>query len=405
MGQYSFEGIWYFKLPDYEYVSPQGSNYALSPRDEGKAQDPANCYNVYSTPTPDAFIFQSQLNGMYVGMPAGSSVVCAAIPDQAHAQPLIPIPYEGNIVLSLPDKVHFMGLNHDGTRYFWLSGQQNYMYASLMCGVWHFDDFIAGKGSGGFNFNYVNLPGQVFQPYPEDLQGLSFSNAILDGATFDGCNLTGTNFTGCSLKKASFSGAMCAGTDFNQANLTGANLEVATLDGATFYKAILTGAKLSPSSSSFTTLNQADLTAAHLTGAHFDDTVLNQAILDEAEFNEVKLTNVQMLGASLKKTKLSNVTIEGGQFNDCDLRTVRSKDVKIVSTKSQPIIFRGAKLNASLLNHNWQWMLLQDATIAPQGQPLSTASNPLQATGAKLSGLNKNSLTGLTLDMPCWTMR
>ena len=68
MGQYTFAGIWYFDVPESDHLAPHGTNFALWEHGHGNGQDPANSYNAYSTPKPGEYIFQSQLNGMYVGM-------------------------------------------------------------------------------------------------------------------------------------------------------------------------------------------------------------------------------------------------------------------------------------------------------------------------------------------------
>src|SRR5271165_988159 len=204
MGQYTFAGIWYFCVPESNYLAPHRANFGLDEYGGGNGQDPVNSYNVYSTPTPGEYIFQSQLNGMYVGMPAGSGVVCASFSDPAQAQPLIPTPYQNVTILYLPDKVHFLGARDDGAGWAWqtdIGGNYLYNDGGLQPTSWSFSEILAGKGTGGFTLNYVNLTDHVFPP-GTDLTGINFSGAVLDGATLDQCNLTNANFTNCSLKRA-----------------------------------------------------------------------------------------------------------------------------------------------------------------------------------------------------------
>ena len=360
MSQYSFVGIWYFYVPESNYLQPQGSNFALSEFGMGNPQAPANSYNVYSTPTPGAYIFQSQLNGMYVGMPAGQHLVCASIPDPAKAQPLIPTNDQGYTILYLPDKVHFLGENGEETGYDWEKNQGgNWVIntGGLKPTSWNFSQLLAGKGTGGFTLNYVNLTGYVFPP-GMDLTGINFSGAILDGATFDQCNLTKANFTNCSLQKASLRNAIFVGTIFNKANLTGAKLK----------------------------------------GVAWTNVQATSATLDEADLTEATLTNVELPGAALNKTILDEATLEKVDFSNCDLTSVVFDTITTISTQSQPLIFNNAKLNFPLIKLNWQWMDLRNATVNNLPQPLSTAASPLQATGAKLSGLNQNSFKGVILE-------
>ena len=364
MGQFKFVGVWYFSVPESNFLSPHGSNYALFEFGQGNGQDPANSYNVYSTSTPGAYVFQSQLNGMYLGVPAGTGLVCASIADPAQSQPLIPTIYtEPNInvtLLYLPDKVHMLAERDDETGWDWLTdqgGEWKVNAAGLQPTAWNFSDLLAGKGTGGFTLNYADLTGYVF-PAGSNFTEINFSGAILDGTTFDQCNLTRANFTNCSLKNASFRNAIIVETIFNKAHLNGAKFrgeELTNLKGI-------------------------------------------GAILDEADFTEATLTTPEIAGASLNKTILSNATLDGGDFSNCDLRTVISDGITTVSTQAQPIVFNGAKLNFPLIKYNWQWMDLRNATMDQLPQPLSSASSPLQATGAKLSGLNQNSLKGVTLE-------
>jgi hypothetical protein len=60
MGQFDFVGVWSLQTPSGYYLSPykNESNYILWGDGEGKMQDPANCSNVYSTPTPGTYVFQ-----------------------------------------------------------------------------------------------------------------------------------------------------------------------------------------------------------------------------------------------------------------------------------------------------------------------------------------------------------
>lgn len=360
MGQFTFVGVWAFWVPESNWLQPHGSNYALYEFGQGNPQDLANAYNVYSTPAPSAYVFQSQLNGMYLAMPAGSGLVCASVLDPAQSQPLIPTPLQNVTVLYLPDKVHFLGARDDGEGWAWqtdIGGNYVYNDAGLQPTSWSFSELLAGKGTGGFTLNYANLTGYVFPP-GSNFTEINFSGAILDGAALDQCNLTRANFTNCSLKEASFKSAIIVETVFNKAHL----------DGAKFSRTELTNLK----------------------GIG--------AILDGADFTEATLTTPEIAAASLNRTILSNATLDGGDFSNCDLRTVISDGVTTVSAQSQPLVFNGAKLNFPLIKYNWRWMDVRNATIEQLPQVLSSVSNPLNATGAKLSGLNQNNLRMVTLE-------
>ena len=343
MGQFKFVGIWYFLVPESNFLAPHGSLYSLYEFGQGNPQDPANCYNVYSTPAPGAYIFQSQLNGMYLGVPLGTGLVCASVADPAQSQPLIPTPYSrpnfSVTFMYLPDEVHMLAERDDETGWNWLTdqgGNWRENAAGLQPSSWNFSDLLEGKGTGGFTLNYVDLSDEVF-PAGSDFTEINFSGAILNGAKFDQCNLTRTNFTGCTLQNASLENAIFVETIFNQGHLTGAKL-----GGVTW-------------------------------------------------------TNVKAVGVVLDRADFTGATFEGGDFSSCDFQTTHYAGIKLVSTQPQPISFNESRLNYDMIGNDWRWMDLRKATIDQLPQALSSASNPLNATGAKLSGLNNN-FTGLTLE-------
>src|SRR5271165_3080230 len=336
MSQYNLAGIWYLdpiwsvrRGLENHHLAPLGTNFALVEVAMGNGKNPASSYNVYSTSNPGEYIFQSQLNGMYVGMNAESGLVCASFSDPAQAQPLIPTLYhwEGDFtILYLPDTFHYLGWRDDGEGWVWQTDNMGpnslFGHGALIPTSWNFSEFLAGKGTGGFTLNYARLPYHEFPP-GTDLRRIDFSGALLDGATLDRCDLTVAFFTNCSLKKASLRNAIFAYTVFDKANLTG----------------------------------------AHLNPAVWTNVKAVGAILDEADFTGATLTSSEMPGDSLKETFFVNSTINGGDFSNCDLTSVRSDGTTVVSTQSQPVLFNGAKLNFALIGHNWEWMDLRNATV------------------------------------------
>lgn len=366
MGQFTFVGIWYFYVPESNWLVPHGNDYALFEYGQGNPQDPANCYNVYSTPTPGAYVFQSQSNGMYLGVPPLIGLVCASLADPADSQPLIPTPYSRpNFAVTfmyLPDRVRMLASNDSETGWNWLAdegGNWRENAAGLQPTGWNFSDLLAGKGTGGFTLHYANLSDYVFPP-GSDFTEINFSGAVLDGAKLDQCNLTRANFTGCSLKNASLENAIFVKTVFNNARLIDAKLR----------------------------------------GVTWTNVQANGAMLDGADFTGATLTNTAMAGALMHKGILifSGVTLVGGDFSNCDFQTTYYAGIKLVSTQSLPISFNHSRLNYYMIKNNWQWMDLLNATIDQLPHVLSSASAPLNATGAKLSGLNQNNFTGLTLE-------
>jgi uncharacterized protein YjbI with pentapeptide repeats len=200
------------------------------------------------------------------------------------------------------------------------------------------DSIISGGSAPNADLSYVDLT-------DEDLSG----GLHLEGAHFEHAILTGVNLSGAFLNNAQFCQATFGGrVAFKGAVLAGADFSGCDLSGI-------------------------DFTGINLTGADFS-------------------------GATLHQTMFTGATLSGANFTRCDLSTiVFDATTMIVSTRAAPVILNGATLPFALIGHAWQWMDLRGATISNLPTRLSSAAQQLQATGAKLSGLNGNALTGLVL--------
>src|SRR5678816_4374311 len=87
MSQFSFIGVWNMKTSN-GYLSTYGNDHVLWGAGQGNMQDPVNAFNVYATPN-GTYIFQSQLNGMYLGLCANSELACCNIPAPSQAQQFV----------------------------------------------------------------------------------------------------------------------------------------------------------------------------------------------------------------------------------------------------------------------------------------------------------------------------
>ena len=451
MSQFSFIGVWNMKTSS-GYLATYGNDHVLWGAGQGTMHDPVNAFNVYATPT-GAHIFQSQLNGMYLGLCANSELACCNLSDPSQAQPFVVAGHDnGWTELYLPEGPHepgtrrvpqWLGKRKHESNWSWKNVDIYEHLVSITAG-WNLSQ-LPQRVSNNFTLRYANLAGFVF-PRGSDFTDIDFSNANLDGATLELCNLTRANFTACNLNNASLTNANVVNTIFDKAKMNGlkftagtwiavrardailneANLSAATLiradmHGATLNKTNLTKATLEVGLWSDTTLDEADLSEAtltkiglkklnhaKLTKAKLTDVTLSDAILSKANFTEARLTNVKMsdanlddadftgatltnvdlTAASLKKTILANTKIAVGNFSKCDLTTPVFTNTTFVHTEAQRLVFKNAKLNFSLIDYDWQWIDLQNATIEQLPDPLSSAARPLQATGANLSGLN-----------------
>src|ERR1051325_5074595 len=87
MSQFSFIGVCNIKTGS-GYLSTYGNDHVLWGAGQGDLHDPANAFNVYATPA-GTYIFQSQLNGMYLALCANSELACCNLPDPSQAQQFV----------------------------------------------------------------------------------------------------------------------------------------------------------------------------------------------------------------------------------------------------------------------------------------------------------------------------
>lgn len=143
-----------------------------------------------------------------------------------------------------------------------------------------------------------------------------------------------------------------------------------------------------------------DLTGQDLSGGYvFQDSNFQRSVLDRANFNGANLSGADFRGACLAGTNLTGATLSGSNFTGCDLTSIVYDGTTVTTaTQSAPGIFNSAHLPFTLINRAWQWLDLRNATVGGIPGALSSSSSRLQASGAKLSGMNRNDFSGMTLE-------
>jgi uncharacterized protein YjbI with pentapeptide repeats len=142
---------------------------------------------------------------------------------------------------------------------------------------------------------------------------------------------------------------------------------------------------------------------------------LDKVSLIGSDFSHCNLTNTKLTHCVLKTALLNNCTtpgldlsgsvLAGANLNQSDLTGVVANPIPEFYTKPlQPpsatnlrTTFVGSKLSQSLLASEWSMLDLTGATIQGLSSPLSSATKPLQVKFSILTGLNKNNLSGLSL--------
>ena len=142
-----------------------------------------------------------------------------------------------------------------------------------------------------------------------------------------------------------------------------------------------------------------DLTGQDFSGGYeFQNCDFQQAILDQVNLSGANLSGANFSGASLNGTNFTGATLSSANFTGCDLTNViYDATTVIASTQAAPGSFNSAKLPYTLINNNWEWLDLRNANIIGLPSPLSSSTDVLQATGAKLTGMNQGDFTGASL--------
>ncbi len=229
------------------------------------------------------------------------------------------------------------------------------------------------------DLSYVDLSGQDFSGSTYQFTNCNFQFAILDQTNFTGTILSSSNFSGASLVATNFSGANLSsaffqGTSLTSTNFNGANLSSANLSNALLASAIFTGG--------------ANLSSANLSGSS----------LVATDFTGANLSSTNFSAAALLETNFTGATLSATNFTGCDLTNIVCTSPFGAPTQpSETVILINAILDFTLINLSWQYLDLRGATVNGVPNTLSSENSTLQASGAKLSGMNKNDFSGMSL--------
>jgi uncharacterized protein YjbI with pentapeptide repeats len=204
--------------------------------------------------------------------------------------------------------------------------------------------FMNGAANPGANYSFIDISGEDYSglTLPQaifanaDLNNTNFSNSSLNGANFKGCfNIKGVNFQNAKLSGAIFDGLDLTGFNFSGTDLSGASFKGTTLTNAVFDNADLSNADLS--------------VAISVKGCSFKN-----ATLFCTSFSAQLLTGVVFTGAQMTGTVFSNTDLTVATFSSPPAFSVTSENLTDLS---------GSTLNYGLINLQWSYLNLSNATI------------------------------------------
>ena len=134
-------------------------------------------------------------------------------------------------------------------------------------------------------------------------------------------------------------------------------------------------------------------------GYQFPGSNFQQAILDQVNLSGANVSGSNFAAASLAGTNFTGATLSSANFTGCDLTTIIYDSTTIVApTQSARGSFNSARLPFALVNRLWQWLDFTSSTVIGIPSPLSSAANVVEATGARLCGMNQKDFKGVILE-------
>lgn len=124
------------------------------------------------------------------------------------------------------------------------------------------------------------------EDHTTDLRGANFSEAQLQGASFDGSKLIGARFAKASMQGVTADGADLTATTFTYARLESASLTKANLAAASLFSAQMQGANLADADLSMASFLATQLQGANLKGARLENAVFSMARVYRAVIDE-----------------------------------------------------------------------------------------------------------------------
>jgi len=138
-----------------------------------------------------------------------------------------------------------------------------------------------------------------------NLDGVDFSNCLMEQVVFNNCSLIGANFNSCVLARSIMNNSC-----FDKADFSDANIGAVTADDCSFKYTNFNSGKLSHSDFNNCTFEQASIIQPELLEVSFNHCIFDHAILDSWV-----LIDRSLVGLSFKSASIS-----GFSFNNCNLQ-------------------------------------------------------------------------------------
>jgi uncharacterized protein YjbI with pentapeptide repeats len=142
----------------------------------------------------------------------------------------------------------------------------------------------------------------------QDWACLDLSGLTLDGMNFSNCLMEQVNLTNTSLIGANFSGAILARSNFEKSNCSQANFDKANLGACHCHGTLFDGANFNESK-----LSKTEFIGASFIGANIDQPEALEIVLQDCNFD-----NSTIKGLPFLELKMKNITFRNAQLETCN---------------------------------------------------------------------------------------
>lgn len=159
----------------------------------------------------------------------------------------------------------------------------------------------------GYNLNYANLA--LVSGHSISFKNAQLASANFEGAKFNNTVFSGAYLAGANLKNIRLDSAWLMNADLERANLQEANLRFANFENANMYMANLSNAEGVKVNFAKAFLKKANLNGIILENSIFNEANLNEATLEKANLNDCSIYGVSLWGTKADGINLNDVYI------------------------------------------------------------------------------------------------
>ena len=161
----------------------------------------------------------------------------------------------------------------------------------------------------------------------KNLDGMDFSDCLMEQVNLSGASLIGANFSGAILARANFNKANCSRANFNNANIGASTCINTNFDHASFLETKLSKSKFENTCFSYAKFVNPEVLEIELDTCSFEHSLIEnwqflELKLNDINFKSAKLTTCNFINCSLKDCCFDNANLTSTAWSDTSLSSV-----------------------------------------------------------------------------------